>query len=77
MDDPIIVHVFQTDDAASYEELCLLLSELLALIMMIAEVASSDEVCDQEHIFVILEGIKHVYQEGVLQLAQELLLIYY
>ena len=66
MDDSIVVHVFQTDDAARYEEFCLLLSELLALIMVIAEVASRDKVRDQEHILVVLESIKHIYEEGVL-----------
>ena len=69
MNNAIVVHVFQTDDAARYEELGLVLRKFLALIVVVPEVATRDQVCHQEHVLVVLEGVKHIDEEGVLQLA--------
>ena len=54
------MHVLQTNQDAGDEEFSFLLCESFALIQMVAQVAPSDQICHQVHIFVVREGIEHV-----------------
>lgn len=64
MNDPIIMHILKSNNAARYEKFCLLLGELFAFIMMVAKVTARDQICDKKQILIVLEGIKHVDQEA-------------
>lgn len=75
MNDTVVVHVLKTDYAASNEEFGLLLWKPLYLTMMVTKIAASDQIGNQIQIFVVLKRIEHVDEEGVLQLAEQLLLI--
>ena len=44
MNNPIVVHVFETYDATGNEKLCLGLGELFSFVVMVTEVAAGDEV---------------------------------
>ena len=60
VNDTIVMHVFQTDQDAGDEKFGFLLCEGLALIQMVAQVAPSDQICHQIHIFIVRERIEHV-----------------
>ena len=60
VNDTIVMHVLQTNQDAGNEEFGFLLCEVLALIQMVTQVAPSDQICHQVHIFVVREGIEHV-----------------
>ena len=60
VNDTIVMHVFQTDQDTGNEEFGFLLCESLALIQMVPQVAPSDQICHQVHIFVVRECIEHV-----------------
>ena len=60
MNDTIIVHVFQTDQDTGNHEFSFLFCKFFTLTQMIAEVASSYQICHQVHIFVVRESIEHV-----------------
>lgn len=64
MYDTVIVHVFEADDAACYEEFSLLLGEFFPLVVMVAEVATCNQISHEEQILIILERVEHVYQES-------------
>ena len=64
MHDPIIMHVFQTNENASNEEFRLIFAKSLALVLMISEISASYQVSHQENIFIVREGIEHVDQES-------------
>ena len=64
MNDTIIMHILESNNATRYEKFCLLLRELFAFIMMVAEVTSRDQIGDKKQILIVLEGIKHVDQEA-------------
>jgi len=72
MNDPVVVHVLQSDNHACEHEFCvdetqaltcLLLVELLLLANVVAKVASIHQVAHEVQVLSILERIVHVYEE--------------
>jgi hypothetical protein len=45
--------------------------------MMISQVAAGDDISDEEDVLVVLKSVKHIDQEGVFKLTQELPFVYY
>lgn len=66
----IIVHVFETDDAAGYEKLSLSLSKLFTLVVMVSKVATCYKISHQVQVFIVLKRVKHVDQKGMLKLTE-------
>jgi len=65
MYDSTIMHVLKSNNDTSDEELGFLFVELLFLVLVKAQVASCDEICHEEYVHIIGEGIEHVDQESV------------
>ena len=61
VDNPVVVHVLEADQDASYEKLSLLLIEALLSVMMVSEIASRHKISHQVDVFKVSECIKHVY----------------
>lgn len=74
VDDVVGVNVLQSDGQTSNNELGLVFVELDALANVVAQVAAHHEVADQVDVFLVLEGVHDVHDEGMLQLGQELAL---
>ena len=69
------MQVFQSKQHASNEELGLLLSESLVLGQVVSQVTSSHQVNDKVQVLPIVEGIVHVDEERMVELAKELFFI--
>jgi hypothetical protein len=63
VDNPTAMHVFKPHDDTGNEELRLLLSESLTLILMKSKVTPCHKVSDKEDVHVVGERVKHVDQE--------------
>ena len=64
------MHVFKPNNATRNKKLRLGFSKLFALVVMVSKVATCDEICDQVKVFIVLEGIKHIDQERMLELTE-------
>ena len=70
MEDIVFVKVFKTENDATHKEFDNMLWELLMSSYLEPEISTRHIIHDQIQIHPILEGVNHVYQEGMLQLAQ-------
>ena len=77
VNDAVLVQVFQAENDAADEELDDVFGELFDPANLEPEVATWHVVHDQVEIGPILEGVDHVHQKRVLQLAQQLPLVHH
>ena len=61
---PIVMHVLKSDQNARDKELRFILTEPLALVLMVPQISSSDQVSHKEDVLIIRKGVEHVYQEA-------------
>ena len=70
------MHVLETNDAAAHKEFGLFFTKMLPLIVMVPQIASCDQVGDEIQILVVLEGVEHVDEEGMVELAEQLAFVH-
>ena len=60
MNHTIAMHILEADNYACDKEFSLLFCETLFLVVMVSEIATSDQVCDEVDIFKINKRVEHI-----------------
>ena len=71
VDHAVVVHVLETNDAATHKEFGFLFTEMLPFVVMIPQISTSNQVGDQVQVLIVLEGIKHVDEERMIELTEQ------
>ena len=60
VDHPVTMHVLEAHNYASDKELGLLLREALPLVVMVSQVATRHQVCNEVDVFKVDKGVEHI-----------------
>ena len=75
--DTVSMQEFETEDHTGDEKFSLLFTESSVLANMVPQITTLHEIDHQVEIVTVLEGVVHVNEEWMVQLAEELFLVHH